>query len=227
MDEGTTLLLAAVDRLDQAALDQPTGLPGWTRRHVLAHLASNAEALQRLAHWARTGELTPMYASPGQRSADIEQGSNLPAARLRAWVHTSARRLAADLDVLPGPAWAARVVTAQGRTVLAGEIPWLRAREVAVHAVDLDAGVGFADLPADFLAALVSDVTTRRSSVGDGPALALRATDREQLWRVDGHGDPITVSAPLHVLAGWVTGRADEPPRADDGAPTPQLPPWL
>ena len=32
---------------------------------------------------------------------------------------------------------AAEVVTAQGRTVPATEIPWLRAREVYVHVVDL------------------------------------------------------------------------------------------
>ena len=50
----------------------PTALPGWTRKHLVAHLAGNAEALLRLLHWAGTGERTPMYTSPEQRNADIE-----------------------------------------------------------------------------------------------------------------------------------------------------------
>jgi maleylpyruvate isomerase len=53
----------------------------------------------------------------------------------------------------------------------------MRAREVYVHAVDFDAGTGFADLPADFLAALLSDVAARRSAQGNGPALTLTASD--------------------------------------------------
>ncbi|MET8350788.1 maleylpyruvate isomerase family mycothiol-dependent enzyme [Micromonospora sp. NPDC005206] len=221
---GTELLFVTMDRLDDAALDQPTGLPGWTRRHVLAHLASNAEALRRLAGWARTGQPNPMYASPEQRAADIAQGATLSPQRLRDRVRTSAHRLAADLAELPDPAWQARVITAQGRTVPASEIPWMRTREVAVHAVDLAGGTEFADLPADLLAALIADVTARRSSLGDGPKLHLRTTDDEQVWRVDGHGEPVTVSAPLDVLARWLTGRADQPP---PGAPAPALPAWL
>ena len=69
VDRGTRLLLDVVDTLDDAALDRPSGLPGWTRRHLLAHVASNAEALGRLLDWARTGVENPMYASPEARDA--------------------------------------------------------------------------------------------------------------------------------------------------------------
>ena len=56
----------------------------------------------------------------------------------------------------------------------ASEIPWLRAREVWVHAVDLGRGVEFADLPDDFLRALEEDIVTRRGPVPhvDGPLAA-------------------------------------------------------
>ena len=45
--DGTTLLLAEAD-LDEAALGAPSALPGWTRRHLLAHVAANADALGNL-----------------------------------------------------------------------------------------------------------------------------------------------------------------------------------
>jgi maleylpyruvate isomerase len=79
--------------------------------------------------------------------------------------------------------WEQPVVTAQGRTVPAAEIPWIRAREVAVHTVDLDAGVGFADLPADLLAAVATEVVTKRAAGPEGPE-----------------------------LTAWLTGRSDRPP---------------
>ncbi|MGH8828419.1 MAG: maleylpyruvate isomerase family mycothiol-dependent enzyme [Jiangellaceae bacterium] len=226
MHVGTARFVDAMDRLDDAALDQSAALPGWSRRHVLAHLAANAEALQRLAHWARTGEERRMYSSPEQRDADIEEGSTLPAAELRTWVRSSADRLAADLDALDEADWAAEVVTAQGRTVPATEIPWLRAREVLIHAVDLDAGVEFRDLPQDFLVQLVFEVVAKRSA-GNGPAVLLHATDAGYDWQINGSGPAVTVSAALPEMAAWVTGRPTKITGADDGAPLPELPAWL
>lgn len=223
LTDGTALLLAAVDRMPDPELDRPSRLPGWSRRHVLAHLAANADALRRLVSWARTGREQRMYASREQRDAEIEQGSALPADRLRDWLVDSSRRLAADLAELDEPAWRAEVVTAQGRTVPATEIPWLRAREVYVHAVDLDAGVGFADLPTDFLTRLTDEVVAKRSD-GTGPAATLRAVDTGGTWEIAGTGAPAPVEASLAELAAWLTGRAVT---TADGGRLPELSPWL
>ena len=87
----------------------------------------------------RTGEETPMYSSPEQRDADIEAGATRPAAELRDWVAPAPRR-SRRTSALDDEQWARQVRTAQGRTVPATEIPWMRAREVMVHAVDLEAG---------------------------------------------------------------------------------------
>ncbi|HVQ96706.1 MAG TPA: maleylpyruvate isomerase family mycothiol-dependent enzyme [Mycobacteriales bacterium] len=184
MGTATAVFLDALDRLTDHDLDAPTTLPGWTRRHVVAHVHFNACALGRLASWAATGTEQRMYASPDQRTAEIGAGAARPAAELRRLVRDSAAGLAAALDALTPDAWQATVITAQGRTVAATEIPWMRAREVAVHAVDLDAGVGFADLPAELTAALLVDVIGKRAAAGEGPA-----------------------------LAGWLTGRTAEAPR--------------
>jgi maleylpyruvate isomerase len=205
---GTRLLLEGLDLLDDAALDEPCALPGWSRRHLLAHVASNAEAIGRLLTWARTGVETPMYASPEQRAADIETGATRP--DLRAWVAESAGDLARAMAGTPAAAWDAWVVTAQGRTVRARETPWLRARETCVHAVDLDAGVTFDDLPPDFLAALINDVATWRST---RPGLAVVLVTPRTHHEITGEGRPRRVELPLATAAAWLTGRLPDLPR--------------
>jgi maleylpyruvate isomerase len=222
MADGTEKLLADVAALPDEALTGPTALPGWSRRYLLSHIAANADALRNLVYWARTGDERRMYASSEQREADIAAGSQLPPAELRAWVASSARALAADLNGLPEQAWDAKIITAQGLSRSASEIPWMRNREVFIHAIDLNAGIGWADLPAGFLAALLDDVTGRRSSVGGGPALAVAATDTGHTWAVAGAGAPVPVSAPLADLAAYLTGR----PAPELGA-APVLPAWL
>ncbi len=178
LDESTALFLGGLDKLTDDELDAPTGLPGWTRRHVVAHVHFNALALGRLASWAATGVENRMYPSREHRNAEIEEGARLPAAELRRLVHSSAGDLAAALDELSPAAWEHTVITAQGRTVPATEIPWMRAKEVAVHAVDLDAGITFADLPAGLVAALVPEVAAKRAGGPEGPALAAWLTGR-------------------------------------------------
>lgn len=222
MADGTARLLADLAALPDEALDAPTALPGWNRRYLLSHVAANAGALGNLAHWARTGEERRMYASAEQRDADIASGALLPAARLRSWVASSADELTAALDGLGDAAWDAKVITAQGLTRDASEIPWMRDREVYIHAIDLGAGTAWTDLPGDFLAALLDDVTARRSARGGGPALLAAATDSGQAWEVKGAGAPLPVSAPLPELAAYLTGR---PAPALRDAPA--LPAWL
>lgn len=222
MADGTRKLLADVAALSDEALAAPTALPGWSRRYLLSHVAANAGALRNLVHWARTGEERRMYVSAEQREADIAAGAQRPAAELRAWVESSARDLAADLDALPAPAWDAKIITAQGLTRRASEIPWMRVREVYVHGIDLNAGARWADLPPEFLAALIDDVTSRRSTMGGGPALAVAATDTGHTWEVAGTGAPIPVSAPLAGLTAYLTGRP-----APELTTAPVLPAWL
>jgi maleylpyruvate isomerase len=225
--DGTQLLLAAIARLDDDALDEPSRLPGWKRCYLLSHLANNANALRNLLHWARTGEERRMYRSSEQRAADIGAGAEAPAAELRSMVESSAAELWSDLDTMPAEAWSAPVVTAQGLTRPAAEVPWMRSREVYVHAIDLDAGVSFADLPASFLSELLGDIVARRSAVGTGPALSLTATDAGRTWEVRGAPEPVSVKAPLATLTKWLSGRQVRDVTTAAGDPLPELPAWL
>ncbi len=218
--DGTTIFVNALATVPDEALGEPTALPGWTRRHLVAHVALNAEALGNLVTWARTGVETPMYASTRQRDADIQAGSARPPAELRAWVVRSAGELDAALSSLTDEQRRHRVRTAQGRDRAASEIPWMRAREVLVHAVDLNAGVGFGDLPRGFLAALTDDIAAKRA--GSGPALLLAPTDDDRTWTTGGDGPPTPVRGPLAELTAYLAGRPHR-----NVAPAPALPPWL
>jgi maleylpyruvate isomerase len=220
-EAGEAFFATARDRLTEAELDRPSLLPGWPRRTVIAHVARNADALVNLLSWACTGEETPMYASPEARATAITDTAALPAHELFADCRAASQRLAATIGRLPETAWTAMVRTAQGRMVTAGEVPWMRCREVWVHAVDLDAGTGFADLPDDLLAALIDDVIESWYRRGAAPELALAAG--EHRW---GSG-PMTVTGGLADLAAWVTGRSTGADRLQlDGSP-PVLPAWL
>ena len=231
VQHGTKLFAEALAGLDEQEYGAPSLLPSWTRKHLVAHVAANATAVGNLVDWAATGERTPMYSSPEQRGADIEAGATRSGSELTAWFTKTAQRLEDAMDALTAAQWATEVVTAQGRTVPATEVPWLRAREVLVHAVDLGTGTGFGDLPADFLVALLEDVVGKRSAATSipsaGPALVVEATDVDDLWTVAGTGDPVRVTGSLATVTSYLTGRGHERVSAADHQPVPALPPWL
>ena len=218
--DGERHLGTALGRLTDEEFGAPSLLPEWSRATLLAHVAGNADALVNLLTWARTGVETPMYASPEARNAGIAATAALPPAELRAEVLQSAGRLATAVRELPDDAWSAPVRTAQGREVPAAEVPWMRCREVWVHAVDLDAGVGFAECPDELLAKLVDDVFALWRGKDQEPDVTVFCGERT--W---GSG-AVAVSGSLADVAAWVTGRSDGAGLRSDG-PLPELPRWL
>lgn len=220
--DGESLLGSTVDRIGDDDLPGASLLPGWSRHRLLAHLARNADALVNLLTWARTGVETPMYASAEARAAGINEAAALRPDALRQEFAHSVARLDAATRSLPEAAWAAEVRTAQGRTVTAAEVPWMRCREVWVHAVDLAGAVGFGDIPPDVCTALLEDVTTMWARRGETPDVTLVAADGARSW---GDG-AVTATGPGAALVGWVTGRAGTEGLVVAG-PVPTLPAWL
>ncbi len=144
----------------------------------------------------------------------------LPPDQLRAAVLAATQRLAEAVRAMPDSSWSAQLRGAEGHETSAAEALWRRCREVWVHAVDLDAGISFADVPDDVLAALVDDVFRTWDAADRTPDVVLFAGDRE--W---GPGAP-AVAGPLAAATAWVTGRAaGEDLRAD--GPLPALAPWI
>jgi maleylpyruvate isomerase len=218
--DGERLFGTALGRLTDEEFDVPSLLPGWSRQYLLAHVARNADALCNLLTWARTGVETPMYASTEAREAGIAEAAELSPPELRAEVLAATGRLADAVHGLPDEAWTARVRTAQGREVPASEVPWMRCREVFVHAVDLDAGVTFADVAEEIQAAMVDDVFRMWDRRDQVPDVVVFAGDRE--W---GTGS-VAVSGPLPAVTAWLTGRSPGDGLVADGG-IPAVPAWL
>lgn len=146
---------------------------------MVAHVHLNAEALLRLVTWAKTGIETPMYASHLARATEIEENSQLAPGDLRQLVSHSAQELDEAMSLLEPTEWDAAVVTVTGRRVLVDELPWLRVREVAVHAVDLGTGFSFEALPLMLTQAIVMETVQARLQRGEGATLARLLTGRD------------------------------------------------
>jgi maleylpyruvate isomerase len=227
MGAGTEFLVREVEALPDDALREPCALPGWTRAHLVAHLARNAEALTRLATWARTGVETPMYPDREARAAEIESSSQAPVDTLRRELRSTARDLDAALAALDDTTWQTTVRSALGRPLPATEVPWMRIREVWLHAVDLDAGAVLDDIPSEVVDALLDDATTMLSARDGCPSAVLAPTDREQRWQLGEPASPVAVSGPAAAVMGWLIGRTDGADLTATGAPLPTPPPWL
>lgn len=85
------LLRTSVERLHASAaaltdddVRAPSLLPGWTRAHVLTHIARSADSRTRLLTAARTGADLPQYEDEAQREREIEEGAGRAAAELAA-----------------------------------------------------------------------------------------------------------------------------------------------
>jgi maleylpyruvate isomerase len=225
--DGAAHLRGLMTRMGEEAFGAPSALPGWSRAHVLTHVARNADAMINLLTWARTGVRTPAYASREQRDADIQAGAHRTPAEIREDVVESSDRLARVVRAMPDAAWSAQVQNAQGRDLPAIDIPWLRAREMWIHAVDLDVGASFADMPAPMVAQLLADAVQTMGERPDCPALCLVAPDGTT-WSLGGSGVPTTVTGPVPDLAAWLLGRSKgRDLRTSEGRRPPSPPRWL
>ncbi|WP_237205481.1 maleylpyruvate isomerase family mycothiol-dependent enzyme [Rothia nasimurium] len=213
---GTAFYTQQVQSFSDEELYRPTHLEGWERAHIVAHVAYNAAALCNLVEWAKTGVETPMYSSPEARGQEIDYGYTLPTAALR-HLHThTVARLNAAWNTMTDKDWAAQVRTAQGRTVAAEEMLWMRSREVWIHAVDLDGTATFGQIPEVILRTLLPEILTKWGA--EGEEFTLVDTENGGSY---GSG-PTEIRGSLAGLARWATGRGVQ------GVDTDRTPPrWL
>jgi maleylpyruvate isomerase len=206
MAAATDRLLETVDRLGDADVRTPSGLPGWTRAHVLTHLARNADALGSLAWSARTGEPREMY--PGgvdARNAAIEAGAGRTKGDLRLDVNDAAERLLEAFADFPDEGLDREVSNGRGTTWQGFELPLIRTREVEFHHVDLLAGYTPDDWPADFVTRTLDQLGPSYVDRGDCPVGELREPSGAA-WSV-GTAEPV-LTGPAPQLLAWLTGRS-------------------
>ncbi|MEU5522183.1 maleylpyruvate isomerase family mycothiol-dependent enzyme [Streptomyces sp. NPDC047860] len=214
----TERLLTAVGALDNAAVTQSSRLPGWTRGHVLAHLARNADALVNVL------EGRPMYVSGEARDADVEQRAPRPLDAHLADLRESAERFRAA-GAAPAD-WSRTVELRNGVTDRAERLPFRRWAEVELHHVDLGIGYELEDLPEEFTEREIDFLAARFTGHRDVPATALATMDG-RTWTTGGGagGDPVAVEGMPADLLGWLAGRRDGSGLAVKGGRLPSLPP--
>ena len=220
--EATDRLIDAAASLDNAALAEPSRLPGWTRGHVLAHVSRNADALVNVLRGL------PMYKDGATRDADIERDAGRPLD-----VQLADLRESADgFDAVSGePAdWDRTVELRNGVTDSAARIPFRRWVEVALHHVDLGVGYRLEDLPDEFTAREIAFLADRWSGRPEVPPVTLRLGHDEDgpTWTTGGtQGTPVVLAGTSAELLGWLAGRGDKGAHlavlSGDGLP--ELPP--
>lgn len=224
-------LAAATGRLlaDLGALGDltaPSRLPGWTRAHVLSHLAAQVPALERLLEWARTGVETPQYADRRARDAEIEAGAHRPAAGLLAHVRDTAARFLRTIEDVPAPAWNATIRPFTGELCTPRRLLVIRLRELELHHVDLAVGYEIADIPARARDIVLDDVLGYYAVADGVPDFTLHDGEGEELARFGSGGGPLVSGEPADVLA-WLAGRASGARLHTTGGELPVLPPWI
>ncbi|MHC3468592.1 maleylpyruvate isomerase family mycothiol-dependent enzyme [Streptomyces sp. 7R007] len=215
--DATDRLLSAAAKLDNASVAEPSRLPGWSRGHVLAHLARNADALVNVLQGR------PMYASGDARDADIERDAPRALDVQLADLREAAARFQ---DAAAAPAdWSRTVELRNGVTDSASRVPFRRWIEVELHHVDLGIGYELENLPAEFVEREIDFLARRFTGRSDVPST--RLTDGTHAWRTGREADvpDITVSGPAPDLLGWLCGRRAGSGLTVAGGPLPTLPP--
>ncbi|MGW5738032.1 MULTISPECIES: maleylpyruvate isomerase family mycothiol-dependent enzyme [Streptomyces] len=214
--DATDRLLTAATKLNNDSTAEPSRLPGWSRGHVLAHLARNADALVNVL----AGR--PMYVSGDARDADIERDAPRPLAEQLVDLRESAARFDAAGEI---PAdWSRTVELRNGVTDSASRVPFRRWVEVELHHVDLGIGYELEDLPGEFVRRETDFLTARFSGHPEVPPT--RVTDGTHAWTTGRDGDPeVTVFGPAPDVVGWLSGRRDGSALTAEGGLLPSLPP--
>ncbi|MFF0746182.1 maleylpyruvate isomerase family mycothiol-dependent enzyme [Streptomyces sp. NPDC004111] len=217
LSDATNRLLTAAAELDNAAVAEPSRLPGWSRGHVLAHLARNADALLNVL----AGR--PMYESAEARDADIARDAPRPLDVQLTDVSTTADAFARAADE---PAdWSRTVELRNGITDSASRVPFRRLVEIELHHVDLGIGYELEHLPEEFTGREIAFLADRFAGNASVAPTTLSAADGRQ-WTTGGsEGDAVTVTGAAADLLGWLAGRRDGAALGSEGGPLPVLPP--
>lgn len=214
--EQTLAFFADAARLSAADVAAPSGLPGWSRGHVLAHVRLNAEAFVGVLAGAARGEVASMYPGRAERDAAIEAAAgDSPARHVEALLRT-AGDLARAWSALPQDRHGVEFTAPAGWFRPVGVVAWFRWREVVLHHCDLhpadvvDPAAVLDAADAALVERLLAETCEAFAGRDDVPPLAVTATDAGRTWRLHG-SDGTTVSGSTAALAAWLTGRGTGP----------------
>jgi maleylpyruvate isomerase len=220
----TATVLAELDRWAPADADLTVQslLPGWSRGHVLSHLARGSDALAATMAGTLRGELVPLYPNgDDDRARDIEAGAGQPAARILADVHAATERLDRVFSAVRDAESWDRVAD---RGLSNAELLVSRWCEVEVHRVDVGLAAP-AQWPTGFVARLLPEaIAGLADRIREPVQLEISGDAVTTVEPATGDGAHLVIvrGEPAEVLA-WLLGR-----EAALDRPFPALPraPW-
>lgn len=224
LDVSSRAFTRTVDALTDDELAAPSLLPGWTRAHVVAHVALNGYALAGVINGLVHGRPVPMYESNAKRDGDIEELSHAGSSELREHHLIATTQFVDAVSLLDDSHWSAHIDRLPGGPAwpMSSVLP-TRRRELEIHHVDLDVAHTPADWPDDFVVELLDAVVLDQA--GSGP-FRVHALDLDRAWTVGGQRGP-TVSGTGAGLGWWLTGRGSGEGLRSDAGELPALGPWL
>jgi maleylpyruvate isomerase len=208
-------LIALVADLDDATARGDSNLPGWSRGHVITHIANFSEAMTRQVDEALQGRLIEVYdGGRPARDAAIEAGADRPAAELTSHLNRAVTTLLASWDKVGPTDWPLPILHRNSNLSAGLQATW---RELTIHTSDLDLGVTPATWSESFCLHLLDFLRPRTP---DNVHLILQA--ESTTWE-NGAGKDIRLSGALTDLTAWYAGRTAPGPIA---GPAPDLLPW-
>lgn len=197
----TALLLGTTIAYTDDDWSEPTGLSGWTRSHVAAHLADGADAMLRVIRGLGDPVPPRMYESARAKHRSIEVGALTSGLQLQIRLDTSASELQAEFAALEGDN---RPVTLRaGYRISAHQIPLARLGEVVLHHMDLGGQFTVAELSPGIAVELLAFNVERIGRRDDYPPLRLVADEGFE-GTVGRAGTPTTMHGPAGDLVAWL-----------------------
>jgi maleylpyruvate isomerase len=219
--DSATRFLGTAQALSDDELRGACALPGWTRAHVLAHVAQAADSRTRLLRAAQAGQVGHQYPSEEARAEAIDAGAGRPPADVRADARRAVQECLTVIREHPDSLWDAPAVWLRGgRRTVRGVVPTLRS-ELEYHHADLAAGYQPAHWPGDFVATELSRVTDMMDRRPDAPSMTLAGPGRLRI----GTSPPVDVTGSPAAMLAWLAGRSDGSDLDPGGAPLPAIPP--
>lgn len=236
---GTAYFSRYLAQLTAEDLTGPSLLPGWSRAHVVAHVGYHARQLAHVLEEIRTGQAPPVE---GKSPYDINFGATLPQAALQNLHAHAAVHLNVEWRDLPAEKWNTVWDREHQTPLQVADTAWIRAREVWIHAVDLNSGARFDDFPPQLLDRLFHDLLNTRAArpdhAKDRSELVLRPTDRDTLHHLAVPGkaqsdaqdaalssETLVLEGTLAALTQWGWGRGATN-ITTSGTSIPACPPW-
>ena len=236
LDDAASAFRQQIAPLTDADVRAPSGLPDWSRGHVLAHVAGVANGMARQLEYAARGETIDLYdGGVDGRNRAIEEGSVRDADRQRTDLDTALDRALVAFHRLGESDWSVPISYRDGVVRDGGLALW---RELVIHLTDLNVGVEagswtplFCEHLFGFLAARVpTDLRLSVQPFGMAPRI-LASTSEAAATTAAARSRTVSVNGMATDIAAWLAGRNPNlgslrAEAAADGVELPTLLPW-